>query len=295
MASKARKLRPPPDSYQLNNFVTELSKEITRQDLDELKRRFRDIISDNVQSAKEMFDELREKEYVNCHNILYIQQIIRVLNRTNLLEIAAKYIKQFEEDDILHFFEKKTEPAPGCAIVEFHVVGHRISNKKALEQFRLEVSRILMIPRDDVIIKGVQATSSILITLMLPDMYVNYLKSQIEKNKQYMISSLIQQGVDEVRFTTVDFTLQKEGRYFISKKGQVSEETGHQKTTTKMAERREQTSGSLQTNSKSLHAKILKRDQPEKSVVTRSNAQSLSPVSKKMRIHVDAVGPRLAW
>ncbi|XP_053389629.1 uncharacterized protein LOC128552607 [Mercenaria mercenaria] len=210
---------PPPD-YKFNNLIVDLSKNITSLELVELKERFKEIIPHDVRTPRAMFDALRTAGYVDGHNILYIQQILRALGREDLLEIAAKYIKLFEEDEILHFFQKTTHLAEGCSIVEFHVVGHNLSNRRDLEAFRKEVSTILLVPIHEVIVKGVQETSSTLITLMLPEIFVLFLKHQLDKNKQYMIESLIRQGVDEVLFSTHDFKLKREGTYFLAEKTQ---------------------------------------------------------------------------
>ncbi|XP_053397920.1 uncharacterized protein LOC128556519 isoform X2 [Mercenaria mercenaria] len=165
-----------------------------------------------------MFSDLKEKGYINCYNIIYIQQIIHVLKRDDLLEVATRYTSMFEEDSVLHFYKKSTFTADGCSIVEFHVVGHNLASRDDIENFRKKISTILAVPLLEVIFKGVQLTASILVTVMLPDMYVTFLERQLRKHTQYILASLMQQNIDQVIFPADIFQLQKEGTYFIVKK-----------------------------------------------------------------------------
>ncbi|XP_053397916.1 uncharacterized protein LOC128556517 [Mercenaria mercenaria] len=219
-SAKPNVLNPPPDepSYIYDNFINDLCKAISSEELKELKDRFKDVIDSKVNDPRQMFSDLKEKGYINCYNIIYIQQIIRVLKRDDLLEVATRYTTLFEEDKVLHFYEKSTVLATGCSIVEFHVVGQnsRLS-REDIENLRKKISTILLVPLHEVIFKGVQETQSILVTVMLPDMYVKFLERQLRKHTQYILASLMQQNIDQVIFPAGIFQLQKEGTYFIVK------------------------------------------------------------------------------
>ncbi|XP_053397917.1 uncharacterized protein LOC128556518 [Mercenaria mercenaria] len=215
----ANQLNQPPDgpSYIYDNFIHDLCTAISNEELEELKDRFKDVIDAKVNDPRQMFSDLKEKGYINCYNIIYIQQIIRVLKRDDLLEVATRYTTLFEEDIVLHYHKKSTVLAGGCSIVDFHVVGHNLSSREDIENLRMKISTILLVPLHEVIFKGVQPTDSTLVTVMLPDMYVKFLERQLRKHTQYILASLMQQNIDQVIFPADIFQLQKEGTYFIVK------------------------------------------------------------------------------
>ncbi|XP_045198025.1 uncharacterized protein LOC123552428 isoform X2 [Mercenaria mercenaria] len=211
LSSRVHSVPPMPDpcQYRFDNFITDICKKITEEDLNELKYRFKDIIDYDVRNPRAMFDALIEKGFVDCYNILYVQQIFRVLKKEDLLELAAEYVCLFEEDDVLHFFKKTTRPAPGFENVEFHVKGRFASNED-LEGFRRKISTILLVPLYQVIFKGVQETRSLLITVMLPKLYAGFLMNQLRKNKQHIIASFLQLEVDEILVSADKFQLLKD-------------------------------------------------------------------------------------
>jgi hypothetical protein len=55
-----------------------------------------------------MFDYLRDQRFIGPYNILYIQQIVRDLEREDLVEKLERYVTMFEEDKVLHFFPEIT-------------------------------------------------------------------------------------------------------------------------------------------------------------------------------------------
>ncbi|XP_053397904.1 uncharacterized protein LOC123553575 [Mercenaria mercenaria] len=284
MASSSRVHSVPlmPDSYTFNNFITDICKKITEEDLNELKYRLKGIITDDVQNPRAMFNALIEKGFVDCHNIIFLQQLLRALEKEELLEIVTKYVYHFGEDKVLHIFKKTTKTADGSEIVEFHVKG-RIASNEDIEAFRWKVSRILCVPLFEVIISGVQETRSLLITVMLPKFYADFLMNQLRTNKQHIIASFLQLQVDEILVSADKFQLQKDGSFFIAKKISVSAQNVHLKGKRKATkEEQERKPSSLKTDERPLHEQTKKRrmcvkPRPEKSIVTRSHTQQSLP------------------
>jgi hypothetical protein len=63
----------------------------------------------DVHSPREFFDCLRNMRFIDQYNILYIQQIVRVLEKQDLVGILNRYVEVLGEDKVLHFIEKSKE------------------------------------------------------------------------------------------------------------------------------------------------------------------------------------------
>ncbi|XP_060573618.1 uncharacterized protein LOC132731448 isoform X2 [Ruditapes philippinarum] len=132
--------KPPSESYVFDNLIADLSQAISEQELENLKQRFERV--QHVRTPREMFDSLRDMGFIGNYDILYIQQIVRVLDRVDLVEKLLKYVQMFEEDTVLHFVQEKKITTNGFILVQFHVKGKGISETCQLEEFRREASCI---------------------------------------------------------------------------------------------------------------------------------------------------------
>ncbi|XP_060607487.1 uncharacterized protein LOC132759689 isoform X2 [Ruditapes philippinarum] len=208
--------KPPSEGYEFDNLIADLSQAISEQELENLKQRFKDV--QHVRTPREMFVSLRNMGFINNYNILYIQQIVRVLDREDLVEILLKYAQMFEEDTVLHFVQKTTIINDRFSLVQFHIKGKGISETGQLEKFRSEVSRLLLCPIQEVIISGIQATNSTILTLMIPTLYANFLAKQLEKQSQRIISSFMLLNVDLIISDNNEFQLQVKGELYEARK-----------------------------------------------------------------------------
>lgn len=67
-------------------------------------------------------------------------------------------------------------------------------NRHKLEQLRALVSFAICVPLDFVVVSGIEATNSILVTFMIPEGYAHVLSELRNKDKEYLGS----QGVDAI-------------------------------------------------------------------------------------------------
>ncbi|XP_060607489.1 uncharacterized protein LOC132759692 [Ruditapes philippinarum] len=171
-----------------------------------------------VDSPRKLFDCLKKGKFIGQYNILYIQQIVRVLEREDLVGILNKYVEVLGEDKVLHFIEKSKETVNGYSQIEFHIKGHGISDPTEIETFRIEVSRLLLCPLHEVIINGIQATNSTVLTIMIPTMYATFLVKQLEKYSHRIISSVMAINVDTITVNNDKFEMLIEGKIYKAKK-----------------------------------------------------------------------------
>ncbi|XP_060607488.1 uncharacterized protein LOC132759690 [Ruditapes philippinarum] len=132
----------------------------------------------------------------------------------------------FEEDTVLHFVQKTTIINDRFTLVQFHIKGKGISETGQLERFRSEVSRLLLCPIQEVIISGIQATNSTILTLMIPTLYANFLAKQLEKQSQRIISSFLLLNVDLVISDKNEFELQVKGELYEARKRSTKHKPG---------------------------------------------------------------------
>jgi len=67
-------------------------------------------------------------------------------------------------------------------------------NRHKLEELRMLVHNIMFIPLEFVIVSGIEATNSIMVTFMVPEGYANLLSDLDNKDKEYLGSK----GVDAI-------------------------------------------------------------------------------------------------
>lgn len=258
--ANASGFRSPPESYVFDNLIADLSNAITKEELKDLKQRFKNV--QHVESPLEMFGYLRDQRFIGPHNILYIQQIVRVLEKEDLVEKLERYVTMFEEDKVLHFFPEITVTADGYSMIKYHIKGNGISETSQLEEFRREVARLLICPLHEVNINGIQETNSTILTLMIPTMYVDFLAKRLDKHNQRIIRSFMELNVDTVTFNNNELKLQMEGKFYTAKKG--SREHGEVKFAEKENIKTQRDAIKQQTTNAQTVRKIEKRSRGKK-------------------------------
>lgn len=74
----------------------------------------------------------------------------------------------------------------GYEYVKFHISGKEKLDRNKLEELRMLVSRVICVPLSFIIVSGIEATNSILITFMVPEGYANVLADLTDKEKDYL-------------------------------------------------------------------------------------------------------------
>ncbi|XP_060573612.1 uncharacterized protein LOC132731445 [Ruditapes philippinarum] len=277
--------RPPPADYVFNNLLADLSIVIKREELDDLKQRFKHVQDvQDVDTLRGLFDCLRDEGFIDQYNILYIQQIVRVLGKEALVRKLKRHVDVLGEDKVLHFIKNK-KTANGYSQIEFHIKGHGISDPKQVETYRSVVASILVCPVDEVIINGIQATNSTVLTIMIPTMYATFLVKQLEKHSQRIISSFIAINVDTINVNNNKIELQIEGNIYKAKKESREHEPMHLATKISITLRRNANKQQT-TNAQTPYKNERKRSFQNTEIVTRSHAKHVYPPRKIMRKHL---------
>lgn len=99
----------------------------------------------------------------------------------------------------------------GYQYVQFHIEGtdFRKYKRSSLEALRMRLVQLLFVPPEYVIIAGIEPSSSLIITFMIPVRFVKYLEAAIEKRTP--AKELTDFGIDMIQLN--DKTVNLHGRY----------------------------------------------------------------------------------
>lgn len=192
----------PPQDWQFNVFLMQLADKLSMQDLQDMKYLFEGEggigrgVLDKIQTPRDLFRILRTRGYISRDNLLYLQVILFLTGRKDLVQEAVDHSKTI--GNILHFYAPSDQPENGYKYVKFHVDGKdfRSYTRDDINILRLRMAKLLFVPQQFVIIRGIEPSSSLLVTLMIPEMYVEILRDLLENGEKF--SELCDIGVDTV-------------------------------------------------------------------------------------------------
>ncbi|XP_053397915.1 uncharacterized protein LOC123552425 isoform X2 [Mercenaria mercenaria] len=190
-------LRNPPESYAFNNLIQDFCEAMDENDVRKVKRRFQDILPERIQNGQELVDALIENAYISDRNIVYLQQIVRILKKEDLLTKTIQYANK-QREKVLHFHVSSTKLRPGYTLIKIHVEGHTYNTEGDLQRLRQTISDIVLVPLEDISVISMETTKSLLITFMLPELYVKVLHAFLDTEKFHLFQPLIRLGVDEI-------------------------------------------------------------------------------------------------
>lgn len=159
----------PGQEYRLNVFLVELAKSISSEELKDLKFFLQgdgglgQATLEKITNPLELFKHLKQKRSLSIDNICMLQALIWNLGRKDLYRKIVEYSRQFQ--NILYFYAPKETPENGFKYVTFHVEGN--SRRSDVETLQMQVANLLCVPRQYVIVAGVEKSNSIIITLMI--------------------------------------------------------------------------------------------------------------------------------
>ena len=90
-------------------------------------------------------------------------------------------------------------PANGYKYIQFHIEGKDFKEVKrsSLENIRRTAAGLMLVPQEFVVIAGIEPSSSLLITIMVPERFIKYFEAAL--HKEPAVLELTHQGIDIVR------------------------------------------------------------------------------------------------
>ncbi|XP_071181119.1 uncharacterized protein [Mytilus edulis] len=167
----------PSQEFPLNVFLQKLSKKLTEEEFEELKflcqgkGGIRKGDMSQIKNTLELFTILRQREIITTENLLTLQAMIWHIGRKDLYKAFVCFCEQL--DNTLYFCEAPEKSEDEQEHVKFHVKGYK--SMTDLYELRGAVSKILCCPEQYVIIRGIEQTNSLWITLMIPDWCIDIL------------------------------------------------------------------------------------------------------------------------
>ncbi|XP_060573604.1 uncharacterized protein LOC132731441 isoform X2 [Ruditapes philippinarum] len=176
---------PHPD-WQFNIFLDQIADGITTEEFDKLKHLCRghgginDETLKEMKSVRDLFNIMRTRRWLSRENLIYLHAMLYRLGRVDLIKDGVEYSRTV--GNVIHFYPASALPENGFKYVKFHVEGRNFRNctTSYVQSVRNRIAAILFIPAQFVIIAGVEPSSSLLITLMIPEKYVTILEGLLE-------------------------------------------------------------------------------------------------------------------
>lgn len=207
---------PVPDDWEFNDLLSNIAKEMTKEDLEDMKSRvkgdggIRRKALDTIVNAHELFDLLQRYQFINRDNLLMLQALLFRMHRTELFEQAVKYAQS--TGNVVHFTKPPPEPPNGFRYVQIHIQGPNFNeyNRSSLDALRAVAARLMFVKPELVVIAGIEPSSSILITLMIPDAFVEYMRQGAEKSE--CIKEWTYFGVDYIQIENTKYSIPDSGK-----------------------------------------------------------------------------------
>lgn len=175
----------PGEEYRLNVFLVELANSISRAELKVLTFFLQgdgglgQATLEKIEDSLDLFKYLKQKRHLSIDNICMLQALIWNLGRKDLYRKIVEFSRQFQ--NILYFYAPKETPENGFEYVKFHLEGN--SRRSDVESLQMQVANLLCVPRENVIVAGVEKSNSIIITLMIHQECVMVLSNLSDREK----------------------------------------------------------------------------------------------------------------
>ncbi|XP_069135855.1 uncharacterized protein [Argopecten irradians] len=178
------------DEWKLKIFLMKLAKEITDEELNEMKFVMQGECGmgkralSEIKSVKEFFSYMMEVDFVDKYNLLQLQSVLWHLGRKDLHAQFVTFARDYNTSP-LHFFVPQKKPRNGYTHVDFHIGGDlATTSKQDLEILRGNIAERLCVPPKFIFIKGIEPLHSLIVTLMVPEaaVFALFELSEIEKS-----------------------------------------------------------------------------------------------------------------
>ncbi|XP_053392288.1 uncharacterized protein LOC128554975 [Mercenaria mercenaria] len=200
----------PPSDWAFNNLVADIRQNLDANDIEKIKLRFKGIIPEAVRSWEEAFHLLQVERYISADNLIYLQIILRALDRSDLFEKTVVYAES-NKQRILHFYPMPATHPKGHNFVRIHVEGGRCLTGADLQTIRNTISGAFLIPMDDIMVAGIEESNSVYLTFMLPDFFIETLRKILENPRlRYILKPLGLLGINEIKLPCSTFNVETE-------------------------------------------------------------------------------------
>lgn len=209
---KTLHIRNIPADWEFNDLLSNIAKLMTKEDLEDMKSRLkgddgglRRTVLETLETPHELFDVLQRHHFITRDNVLILQALLHRMDKIQLFNLAVNYAQA--TGNVVHFAKPPKEPPNGFRYVQIHVQGLRFTQYKrsCLEALRAHAARLMFVKPELVVIAGIMPSSSILITLMIPETFVKYLRQGIENSD--CINEWTYFGVDYIRIDSIEYRL----------------------------------------------------------------------------------------
>ncbi|XP_071148871.1 uncharacterized protein [Mytilus edulis] len=185
-------LEHPGLDYQLNIVLTKIARELVSDDLEIMKFLLRGeggtarSVLEQLSTPLKLFDHLINEGKLSRDNILFLQAMLYHARRIDLFKQLIDYGKQ--NRNTLHFYEPIGNPANGYRDVKFHVAFKENLCTNDVEDIRTTAAKYLGVGVHLVFIRSCVLTNSFLITLMVPEVCLEFLLNLDSSAKQSFLS-----------------------------------------------------------------------------------------------------------
>ncbi|VDI71562.1 Hypothetical predicted protein [Mytilus galloprovincialis] len=205
----------PSDDYPLQTFLLKIGDQLTEEDFKKLKfccageGGLTKNVLEKITDYMSLFTHLKERRILTKYNIAPLQAMIWHLGRKDLYKDFLEYCNS--QDKTLHFFVPSEHPVNGYKHVDFHIRGADLFSSDDLESLKGAMSVLLRCPMHHIIIDGIEPTSSIHITFMIPEVCIEILLNLDDKEKKRLcLHGVDRFKVDEQLIDCKDFTENEE-------------------------------------------------------------------------------------
>ncbi|XP_033747587.1 uncharacterized protein LOC117332695 [Pecten maximus] len=181
---------PISQDWKLKVFLMKLAKQISEDELDEMKLLMKGewgmgkrALSE-IKTVKQFFIHMMDIDFVDQFNLLQLQSLVWHIDRKDLHVQFVSFAREYNTRP-LHFFLPNKRPRNGYVYADFHIGGKlETTSKQDLEILRANIAERLCVPPKFIFIKGIEPLHSLIITLMVPESAVLALfeLSEIEKS-----------------------------------------------------------------------------------------------------------------
>ncbi|XP_069136285.1 uncharacterized protein [Argopecten irradians] len=189
--SKANQmLKKPSQEWKLRVFLMKLAKNITVDELNEIKLLLKaeyhtsKTVLSEIKTVIQVFDHLMDIAFMDVYNLQQLQSLVWHLDRKDLHTTLTGFAREYNTCP-LQIFKPDRSPRNGYVYADFHVGGQlETTSKLDIETMRTTIADRLFVPSKFIYIKGIEYLHSLTVTLMIPESSVFSLfeLSDVEKS-----------------------------------------------------------------------------------------------------------------
>ncbi|XP_052236845.1 uncharacterized protein LOC127848420 isoform X2 [Dreissena polymorpha] len=142
-------------------------------------------VLEEIKTVRSLFRLLKNREFLNRENMVYLQILLKVAGRMDLVEKVIDFAKSM--GDTLYYYPATREPENGYKYVKMHVEGIDFSNSDNMyiQDLKQRLSMALFVPMQFILLAGIEPSSSLLITFMVPEEYIELMVKRLTNGDRF--------------------------------------------------------------------------------------------------------------